>query len=262
MVGLREQRAPVRQFDDLAQIHHRHAVRQVLHDGEVVADEQQRHAELVLQIDQQVDDLRLHRHVQRRHRLIADDQVRARRQRARDADALPLAAGEFVRIAADRVARQLHLVHQQLDAFGQLAAAPHHAEIDQRLSQDVAHLHARVQRWRTDPGTPPARAGAVGRSLPGRQVVDALAVQIHLAVRDRIQPQDRLADSGLAATGLAHQRQRLAAIDGERHAVDRIDLRGLLAQQAAVDREMLLQAVDLQQERTRRAHAAAIRRSA
>ena len=81
-------------------------MRQVLDDRQVVADEQQRQAELVLQIDQQVDDLRLHRNVQRRHRLVADDQVGAGRQRARDADALALAAGEFVRIAADRVARQ------------------------------------------------------------------------------------------------------------------------------------------------------------
>ena len=35
----------------------------------------------------------------------------------------------------------------------------------------------------------------------------------------------------------------------KRHAVDRVDLRGLLAQQAAVDREVLLQAVDFEQRR-------------
>ncbi len=264
MVRAGEQRAPVRQLDDLAEIHHRHAVRQVLDDGQVVADEQQRQAQLILQIDQQVDDLRLHRHVQRGDRLVADDQVGAGGQGAGDADALALAAGEFVRIAADRIARQLHLVHQQLDAFGQLAAAAHDAEIDQRLGQDVAHLHARVQRGERvlehHLHAPPQRP-----QLPGRQVVDALAVQIDFAVGDRIEPQDRLADGGLAAAGLAHQRQGFAAVDRERHAVHRVDLRGLLPQHTAVDREVLLQAVDLEQRYLsipQRAAHAAIRRSA
>ena len=54
--------------------------------------------QLVLQIHQQIDDLRLNRHIQRGHRFVADDQLRIERQRARDADALALAAGEFVRI--------------------------------------------------------------------------------------------------------------------------------------------------------------------
>jgi hypothetical protein len=52
-----------------------------------------------LQVLQQVDDLRLDRHVERRHRLVADDQLRAPGQRPGDADALALAAGELVRIA-------------------------------------------------------------------------------------------------------------------------------------------------------------------
>ena len=43
--------APVRQLDDLAEIHHRDAVRQVLDDRQIVADEQQRQPEFVLQIE-------------------------------------------------------------------------------------------------------------------------------------------------------------------------------------------------------------------
>jgi hypothetical protein len=66
----------------------------VFHHREIVRDEQIRHAPLLLQIAQQIDDLRLHRNVQRAHRLVADDQFRFHRQRARDADALALAAAE------------------------------------------------------------------------------------------------------------------------------------------------------------------------
>ncbi len=59
-----------------------------------------------LQFRQQIDDLCLQRHVQRRDRLIGHDQRRLQRQRAGDADALALAAGELVRIAAQRIGRQ------------------------------------------------------------------------------------------------------------------------------------------------------------
>ena len=52
-----------------------------------------------LQLQQQLHDLRLNRDVQRRHGFVGDDERRVERQRARDADALPLAAAELVRIA-------------------------------------------------------------------------------------------------------------------------------------------------------------------
>ena len=57
------------------------------HDRQVVGDEQVGQAELLLQILEQVDDLRLDRNVERRDRLVADDQLRRHRERASDADA-------------------------------------------------------------------------------------------------------------------------------------------------------------------------------
>ena len=62
-------------------------------------DEDVGQVELALEILQQVEDLRLHRDVERRDRLVADDQLRLERERARDADPLALAAGELVRVA-------------------------------------------------------------------------------------------------------------------------------------------------------------------
>ena len=66
---------------------------------EVVRDEQVREAELVLQVGEQVQYLRLDRDVERRDRLVGHDQRRVQHQRARDRDALALAAREHVRIA-------------------------------------------------------------------------------------------------------------------------------------------------------------------
>ena len=46
---------------------------------------------------QQVQDLRADRHVERGHRLVQHHELRRERERARDGDALALAAGELVR---------------------------------------------------------------------------------------------------------------------------------------------------------------------
>src|SRR5580704_11193066 len=87
---------PVPELDDLAEIHHRHPMGQVLDNGEVVADEQEREPKLALQILQQVHDLGLDGHVEGRDRFVAYDEVRIGGERTRDGDALALAAGELV----------------------------------------------------------------------------------------------------------------------------------------------------------------------
>ena len=72
---------------------------------------------LALQLLDQVDDLRLDRHVERRDRLVGDDEVRIGGQRARDADALLLPAGELVRIAVDEPLAQPDRLHQLANAL-------------------------------------------------------------------------------------------------------------------------------------------------
>ena len=88
-----------RQLDELPEVHHRDPVAHVADDAEIVGDEEIRQLELVLELLEQVDHLRLDRDVERRHRLVGDDQLRPQRERARDADPLALAAGELVREA-------------------------------------------------------------------------------------------------------------------------------------------------------------------
>ena len=126
-----------RALDDAAEIHHRDAVGDVLHHREVVRDEDIGEPEPPLQVAQQIEDLRADRDVERRDRLVADDQLRLDRERARDGDALALAAGEFVRIARVRSAARGRRV----------AAAPRRARARrrpatrscsaQRLGQDL-----------------------------------------------------------------------------------------------------------------------------
>ena len=81
-------------------------------DREVVADEQRREAELALQLAEQLEHARLHRDVERRGRLVGDQQLGLERERAREARALPLPAGELVRVAVAVGRRQLHGLEQ------------------------------------------------------------------------------------------------------------------------------------------------------
>lgn len=64
-----------------------------------MADEQISQPVALLQRFQQRQDLRLHRFIQRRGRLVEDQQLRLQDQRARDGDTLALPAGKLGGIA-------------------------------------------------------------------------------------------------------------------------------------------------------------------
>ena len=68
-------------------------------------DQDHRHAALGDQVGDQVEDLSLDGDVERRGRLVGDQQVGLAGQRHGDGDALALAAGELVRIGIDALRR-------------------------------------------------------------------------------------------------------------------------------------------------------------
>src|ERR1700730_5756729 len=99
-IGMRGPGKQLLRRTDLAQpaeIHHRDAVADRLHHREIVGDEQQRQSEARLHLFQQIQDLRANRNVERRDRLVADDELGVEHQCPRDADALALSAGKFMR---------------------------------------------------------------------------------------------------------------------------------------------------------------------
>ena len=96
-------------FDHAAVAHDDHAVADVVGGGQVVRDVDDRHAEIVAQRAEQVDDRHAQRRIDHRHRLVGHDQRGPRDQRARDGDALQLAARQLVRIAS------AHLGQRQAD---------------------------------------------------------------------------------------------------------------------------------------------------
>ena len=115
-----------RGLDDLARVHHRHAIAHAGHDAEVVADEDHRDVRLALHVLQQRQVLRLDGRVQRRRRLVGDDQLGHARDRDAADDALAHAAAHLVRVVLQPLARRRDA--QQAQRLGRL--------VPQRLAAD------------------------------------------------------------------------------------------------------------------------------
>ena len=86
-------------------------------NAEVVADHQIGQAELVLQIQQKVDDLRPDRNVQCRDGFVQHHDFRSQNQRAGNADALALAARKLMRKAPPLFGRQANAFQHRRDAI-------------------------------------------------------------------------------------------------------------------------------------------------
>ena len=215
-------------------------------------DEEIRQILLFLQLRQQVQDLRLDGNVQRRYGLVADHERRIQSQAAGDADALALAAGELVRIAAEHIRGQTAALHhfEDIVAHGGIAALEHTVG-DKALTDDLPDGHARVQ-------------GGIRVLVDQLQIlaqdahllfgelfqVDVLAVLVvdDLAVRLRIQLQQRASERGFAASGLAHEAERLTGVNVQRNAVVGADIALLFTEFRLLDREVLLEVPDGQQD--------------
>ncbi|CUJ82633.1 Uncharacterised protein [Achromobacter sp. 2789STDY5608615] len=220
-----EQLVRRRLLHDPAQVHHCHPVRHVAHHRQIVADEHIRQPELLLQIAHQVQDLRLHRHVQRRGRLVAHQELGLRRQRPRDRNALALAARELVRIARRVVRRQAHQRQQILNPAPRLGRRGAQAQRDDGLGHDRAHPPARIQ----------AGVRVLEDHLRMQRAARAAAAIAQRAAGRRHQAHQQLGQRRLAAAGLADDAQRGAARHRQRHAVDRLERLRRLARQGAFE---------------------------
>ena len=109
------------QLHDATEVHHRDAVAEVLDDARLWATNSTVRFKPSLQVAQQVEDLRLDRDVEGRHRLVGHEEAGLHRQGAGDADALALAAAELVRVAAGVVRLEADQLERLVDPAG---AAP------------------------------------------------------------------------------------------------------------------------------------------
>ena len=203
------------------EIHDGDAVGQVLDDAEIVRDEKVGEVELRAQVHEQVQDLRLDRHVERRDGFVADQHVGLHRERAGDADALALTARELMRIAA--LQRRIEPGSDELRVHvGGLrrASALDQAVDARRLAYHLGDRQARVDR-RERVLKHHLRAQAAAAAVGGGERVDVPPAPQHLPGRGFQDAGDDAPERGLAATGFAHEPDHFALHDGEVDVVHR-----------------------------------------
>ena len=128
----------------LAHIHHRHTAGDVFDHAEVVRYKEVGQPQLVLKIFEQVEGLRLHRHIQCRYRFVADDKLRVQRQRTRDADPLALTAAKRMGIPADILGAKPDGPEKLCHPLLQFSAV--HPSVDhQRFPHKLEQCHTRIQ---------------------------------------------------------------------------------------------------------------------
>ena len=232
-------------FHKRTQIHDADAIGNHLDDGKVVGDEQIRQVVLLLNIAKKVQNLSLNGHVESRNGLVGHDELRVNRKRAGDADTLTLAAGELVRIALAVAGRKANDLEQLLRLLQALALA--HLGMDkQRLADDVLHLHAGIKRsiWILEHHL---HLGAQGANLLLGEFRHVLALKENLSLVRRDEVIDQATGSGLAAAGLAYEREGLARHDVEGHVVHRMHELIGAAKEILAHRELLAQVTNGQQ---------------
>ena len=237
MAGPAEDRLDRAGFHDLAVIDDHDLVGDIGHHAEIVRDQQHRHVELGLQVAQQLQDLRLDRHVERRRRLVGDQQGGAADQRHGDHRALAQAARKLERIhvvGAPRVGKADKPEHLLGASFalgaqtcrcGSAATSPIWLPIVCSGDSEV------IGSWKILPMRLPRNALISG---PSRGICRMSAVMPGVC---RVGKQDAaanmrgfrqnshhgLADDRLAGAGLAHQRGHLAGQDAQIGPPDRMD---------------------------------------
>ena len=215
-------------LDDTPGLHHDDPVGDAFHHAEVVGDDDEAHAALALDLLQEVEHLRFDGYVERAGRLVGDQQVGLQRDRRGDHDALPLPAGELVRIVAGPALRV-----GNADAVEQLQhPAPGRHLVDTMDTHRLRDLPAdwidrvkRGQRVLED-----HRDGLAVDLLPlrFRHPQEVLAAQQDLAGGDdgrrRVdEVHHRRGADALARSALAEDGEGLALVDRPADAVDRLD---------------------------------------
>src|SRR6185369_15452604 len=174
--------------------------------------------ELLLQVEQQVQHLRLYRHVEGRCRLVGHDEARIEHECARDGDALPLAAGKHVRVAAVVLAPQTDLVHDRKRALATLATRTTAMDLEWLLEQrtdSAAWIERRVRILEYHLHLRPQAAAQCSI-----RVRDVLAIEQQRTGSRRLDHRHLPRERRFAATRFADDGERASLYELERNAVE------------------------------------------
>ena len=144
MLRIGEQLLRRRLLDRLPQIHDHDLVGDMIDHRQIMRDKYICQPQLLLELSEEVEYLRLYGYVQRRYRLVAHDELGLYSQRTRYAYPLPSSAVQLVRIAVDQSLRQSYGLHELQDAplhlLGGLVLGLHPHRLCYRLGDGLARI--------------------------------------------------------------------------------------------------------------------------
>jgi hypothetical protein len=132
-------------LDDLSIEHDGDPVADMVDHRHVMADEEVAQSEFILEIVQEIQDLRLDGYVQGRSRLVAHDHPRLKGESAGDSYSLALATAEFVRISIGRLLPQTASLQKLLDPGSKFLAFSKPVD-EQRFPDQSANPHSGIER--------------------------------------------------------------------------------------------------------------------
>ena len=208
-------------------------------------DEDEREARSSVERDEQLQDLRLHHHVERSRRLVGQQHLGLAGERHRDRRALAHASGELVRVARDPVGGNADTLEQlRRSPVRRRPSAIPCSSIGSTSWSPIRFtgLNAFIAPWKTI-ATSRQRCGFDGL-LAARQDVLALEQDRARDARARREQAHERKDRGrLPATRLAHEAEPVTGFEAEADPLDGVQLG--VSGQVEPDVEVL----DLEQDR-------------
>src|SRR5665647_2835198 len=229
-------------FDDDTVVHHRDLVADVLDHSKVVADEDRRNTQVLLEVHEQVEDLRLDAEVERTHRLVGDDEFWFAGECRGDTDSLPLAARKVGRKAGRKARVQPDPIEEVQDPAFPVKRGADSVAV-QRFADASADRPARVET--------PIRvleyrlhSTSKGGQRLARESLNILPVEDDLPAVGLDQAENAAAQRALAASRLSDKAQRAPSLHCQGDVVERVD--AAAAPGSSAGRVGLVQAFDAQ----------------
>ncbi len=223
-------------FDDFAEVHDGDAVADVFDYGEVVGDEEVAETHFLLEVEHEVEDLRLHGNIKGGYGLVADDELRLEGNGAGNADALALAAGELEGIFLGRGGGEADAFESLIHPF---ATFPSGADVvnDVGFLEDAADAVAGVEGF-GGVLEDHLHFTAQGAEFGLAEVGDVAFSKEDAACGGLVEADDGFAEGGLATARFADKAKGFAGGDVERYTIDGAHPAALEFEQAAGDGEM------------------------
>jgi hypothetical protein len=221
MQGDRPKRLRRACFHHHPEVHDRNDVGDVPDDREVVRDQQHAEREPSREIDEEIRDLRLRGRVERREWLVEDKDGWIGGERPGNCDPLSLSAAELVRVASGSRRGKADQIEQLVDACAAISVRCDVEDV-KRVGKLRADPSPRVQR-RVRVLEDHLEADQSARPGAPRERCHVTALEQHGSGAGPHEPDGSAGEARLAAPGLAHEPDDLAALDGEACARYRAD---------------------------------------